>query len=107
MQTLTSQQLTAQINNSPKPTLVKFEAEWCGHCKRFQPALDAASDTLAGRVDVVKIDIDKSRDLVQRLGIRSVPTIILFGAKGKELARSAGTMNSTQIVQWVKNYAKI
>lgn len=58
--------------------LVDFWAEWCGPCKQIAPLLDQIADEYAGKLTVVKVNIDESQTTPQHYGIRSIPTLMIF-----------------------------
>ena len=63
---------------SEVPVIVEFGAPWCRPCKAIEPALTEIADGAAGRVRLVKLDIDTSLGTPSRYGVLSVPTVILF-----------------------------
>lgn len=66
------------VLKSPRPVLVDFFATWCGPCRQLAPTIEKLRDDYAGRVDVVKIDVDRWGELVRRYEIKGYPTVILF-----------------------------
>lgn len=78
----------AQVLQSDTPVLVDFWATWCGPCKAMAPILDDVAETYAGRLKVVKVDVDQSQKTAINYNIRGVPTMLLF--KG-------GQVHDTQI----------
>ena len=68
----------AEVLQSNLPVLVDFYAVWCGPCKMIAPALDALAGEFAGRVKVVKVDVDQAPGLAGQFRISSVPTLMIF-----------------------------
>lgn len=66
------------------------------------PAYEAAARELEPHIRLLKLNSDKEQPVAGRLGIRGIPTMILFAA-GKEVARTSGTMPAGQIVKWVRD----
>ena len=58
--------------------IVDFWAEWCGPCHAVAPVLDRIVEERAGELKLVKVNIDEERELAERYGIASIPTMILF-----------------------------
>ena len=77
------------VLGSGVPVLVDFYADWCQPCKMLAPMVDEIAAEHVGAMLVAKVDSDQAPELVQRLGIRGVPTLILFKG-GEERARSVG-----------------
>jgi thioredoxin 1 len=67
-----------EVLKSDKPVIVDFWAEWCGPCHAVAPVLDKIVDEQAGKVKLVKVNIDEEMELARRFGISSIPTIMLF-----------------------------
>lgn len=91
-----------QITRSDIPVLVDIWAPWCGPCRTMAPAFAQASEKLAPEVRLIKLDSDSEPEVAGRLGIRSIPTMILF-RQGRELARISGAMPAGQIVEWTRS----
>ncbi|MEP6708901.1 MAG: thioredoxin, partial [Verrucomicrobiota bacterium] len=77
------------VINSPIPVLVDFWAPWCGPCKMIAPLLDEIAKESDGRFRVTKVNIDDDPALMQRFGIRGVPTLLFF-SKGEVRDRIVG-----------------
>jgi thioredoxin 2 len=77
------------IAKSSLPVVVDYWAPWCGPCRMVAPELEKVATRQAGRAIEVKVNTDELGDLGQRFGIRSIPTLAVFGG-GKELARESG-----------------
>ena len=89
------------IAKSPLPVVVDVWAQWCGPCRSFAPTFKEASENFAGKVVFVKLDSEKNQQSAGRLGIRSIPTILIF-RDGVEIARQSGDMPSEQFALWLE-----
>ena len=67
-----------KIIGEKKPTLVDFFATWCGPCKMQAPILEEVKGKVGGKANIIKIDIDRNRELAARYNVQSIPTLILF-----------------------------
>ncbi|MGZ8783911.1 MAG: thioredoxin, partial [Gaiellaceae bacterium] len=80
---------TQEVLESDKPVIVDFWAEWCGPCHAVAPVLDKIVEERGGEVKLVKVNIDEERELADRYGVASIPTMILFKG-GKQAATAVG-----------------
>lgn len=90
-----------QVARSTLPVLVDIWAPWCGPCLAMAPAYEAAARELEPHVRLIKLNSDAEQAIAGRLGIRGIPTLILFHG-AKEIARTSGAMSAGQIVGWVR-----
>ncbi|MER8963321.1 thioredoxin TrxC [Mesorhizobium sp. M0701] len=91
------------ITRSSIPVVVDIWAPWCGPCKMTAPAYETAANELEPDVCLIKLNSDNEQAVSARLGIRSIPTMILFHG-GREVARTSGAMTAGQIVRWVRDH---
>ncbi len=76
--TLTQDNFTREVLQSPAPVVVDFWAEWCGPCKMLTPILQELADEYNDRVRIGKVNIDEHQDLAAQYGIQSIPTLLVF-----------------------------
>lgn len=91
----------SELINSDKPTLVDFHAVWCGPCKMMTPIIEQTKNTLGDKANVLKVDVDKNREVAAKYGIRGVPTMILF-QNGQPVWRQSGVVQSNKLVEEVE-----
>lgn len=78
-----------EVLASEVPVVVDFWAPWCGPCKAIEPHLEALAAENAGRLRLVKLNVDENLGVPSRYGVLSLPTVILF-AGGKPLETVVG-----------------
>ena len=91
-----------EVIQSGDTVLVDFTASWCGPCKRLAPIVDEVADATKGKVKVGKLDIDEAPITANKLGIRSVPTLIVF-KDGKAAAQSLGLVSKAKVMALVES----
>ncbi len=82
------------------PLLLDVWAGWCGPCRSFAPTFEQAAAQLLGRCRLAKLDSEANQQLSGQLGIRSIPSLILF-RDGREVARQNGAMPLPQLLAWL------
>ncbi len=90
-----------EVIKSATPVLVDFFATWCGPCKAVAPVLDEISRELAGKLKLVKVDIDNSGEVTASFGITSVPTLVLVKG-GKEVGRILGAAPKRELLSKIQ-----
>lgn len=86
----------SDLINDDKPVLVDFYADWCGPCKMMAPVLQEFSSEMAGKVKVIKVDVDRNPTAAMNYQIQGVPTLILF-KKGQVIWRQSGVVPAHQL----------
>ncbi len=84
-----AEQLQQKLNNSRLPVLVDFFATWCPPCRALAPLLDQLAGDYAGKVEILKVNIDEENQLAQQFRVEAVPTLVLV-AEGKIVRHQAG-----------------
>ena len=90
----------ADVVNSDVPVLLHFWAPWCGPCKMIAPVLDELAVEFAGKVKIVKINIDDNQATPAQFGVRSIPTLLLF-KDGKPVASQVGALPKNQLAAFI------
>lgn len=83
--------------------LVEFYATWCPHCHRMMPIVAQIKELLAGQVKVVQYDIDKNTELANELGVKSIPTFIIY-KDNEEMWRRTGEMDGDVLLATNQQY---
>lgn len=89
------EQLVVQ-NSLHKPVLVDFWAQWCAPCKVLLPVLEKITASYRGELLLAKVDCDAEQEIVARLGVQSLPTVVLF-KDGKPVDGFTGAQSEADI----------
>lgn len=79
--------------------LLKFYAEWCQPCKMQSQIIKRAGDKI--KTPIEDVDIDNNIMMSTEYKIRSVPTMVLLDDEGKEVKRTVGVLNETQLLEFL------
>lgn len=90
----------AQVLQSELPVLVDFWAEWCGPCRMIGPIVDELADSHAGKVKVVKVNVDQNQRIAANYQVRGIPMLLMF-KNGKVEATQVGAVGKAQLTQFV------
>jgi thioredoxin 2 len=91
------------VGGTDLPVVVDCWASWCRPCMRFAPVFEEAAAKLEPQVRLAKLDTDANQATAARLGIRSIPTLVVFKG-GKEAARMTGAMPIGPFMEWIRQH---
>ena len=86
-----------EIINSDTPVLIDFFATWCGPCHAYSPILQRLKSEMGDQLRLIKIDVDKNRELSEKLGVRAMPTTIIF--QNGEIKFQAAGVQSIEVLK--------
>ena len=91
----------AEVAEAAKiPVVVDLWAPWCGPCRMVSPALEQLARDLAGKVKLVKVNVDTSSQISQRFGVQAIPTLLVL-RHGQVAARQTGAVPLATLRTWV------
>ncbi len=95
---VTEQSFDTEVVQSSVPVLVDFWAAWCGPCRAVAPTVEELAIEYAGKLKVVKVDVDENPDVSSRYGVQSIPTLLLF-KNGDVVERLIGAYPKNMLLQ--------
>ena len=102
MKAITDTDFDSEVLNAKGVVLVDFWAEWCGPCRQMLPILEEISKEMGDKVKICKVNVDESPDKAAELGIRSIPSIILY-KDGKQVDVKVGLNPKSAMVSWIES----
>lgn len=97
---ITDAQFAEEVLNSDIPVIVDFWAPWCGPCKMIAPVLEDIAAEYAGKVKVVKLNVDDNQDTAPKYNVRGIPTLLIIKG-GEVVATKVGAVSKSQLVEFV------
>lgn len=97
---ITAANFDRQVAKSGIPVVVDVWAPWCGPCRIMGPEFAKAAEAVQPEVRFVKLNSDEQQQAAARMGIRGIPTMLLY-RDGKEIGRVSGAMPAGQIKEWI------
>jgi len=89
LKVVTDESFEQDVLKSQGNVVVDFSATWCPPCRKLAPVLEELAQELAGKVTILKMDVDESANTPGRFGVASVPTLVFF-KDGVEIGRHSG-----------------
>jgi len=90
----------AVVEEAVVPVLVDLWAPWCGPCRMVSPALENLARQYAGKVKLVKVNVDESPAISRRFEVQGIPTLLLV-RKGEVVARQTGAAPEPTLRAWL------
>lgn len=97
---ITDANFAAEVLQASEPVVVDFWAEWCGPCKMIGPSLEEIAKEMGGKVKIAKVNVDENPGISGKLGIRSIPTLMLF-KDGKLASQKVGAAPKSELLKWI------
>lgn len=88
------------INESSKPVLVDFWAEWCGPCKMVAPILEEIAQEYGDKIIIAKLNVEQNPNIAPKFGIRGIPTLLIF-KNGEVVATQVGALSKAQLKAFI------
>ncbi len=89
------------------PSVIDFNATWCGPCQIFKPVFEKAAKTYQSKIRFVSVDVDKAPNMAQRYNVRTIPHIVVLDKKGNVLAQRSGAMTEEEFNAFLKETLKL
>ena len=97
---VTDDTFDAEVKQADIPVVVDFWAEWCGPCKQIGPALEELSEEYAGRVKIVKVNVDENPASPGAVGVRGIPALFMY-KDGEIVSNKVGAAPKAALKSWI------
>jgi thioredoxin len=98
VQSVTDATFEAEVLRSELPVLVDLYADWCQPCKQLAPIVAQVSEDLAGKIKVVKVDVDKNPIVAQTFRAQSIPMLLVI-AEGRVVQHHLGVLDKAGLLR--------
>ncbi|WP_424445950.1 thioredoxin [Microbacterium sp. CH-015] len=88
------------VEQAPQVVLVDLWATWCGPCRMVSPALEKVATERAGKLKLVKVDVDAAPETARKFSVQAVPTLLILN-RGNVLSRQSGAAPPDVLLRWV------
>ena len=102
MSHVTDASFEEDVLKSASPVLVDFWAQWCGPCKMIAPVLEELADEYAGKLKIVKLDVDANPVTAPKYNVTGIPTLIIF-KNGNVEAKKVGALSKSQLAAFIES----
>lgn len=100
---ITDHTFNSDVLESSLPVLVDFWASWCGPCRAIAPILEEIAEAYAGKLKIVKVNVDENKITPVKYDVRGIPTLLLF-KNGNLEGRQVGLVTKAQLATFIDNH---
>lgn len=94
-----------EVLHSDLPVMVDFWAEWCGPCRSLAGVLEEVAGEYAGKIKILKMNVDKNEKTPAEYNIRSIPALLVF-KQGKVVATNLGAVPKSKLTAFLEEHSK-
>lgn len=99
---ITDSSFQKDVTEAEGVVLVDFWAEWCGPCRMLGPVLEELANDSDVSATITKLNIDENPETAALLGVRSIPTLMVF-KNGEVVDTKVGVQTKSALVEWLKS----